>query len=94
MSKIIGLASLFLLFSFTADPIKLNMKEVLATAQKDERFVLNNQTLALAKGLNYHLPLLQKLDFRFGTDDYRTFFQYFQTNKAIKRLSTSANRRD
>jgi hypothetical protein len=70
MSKIIGLASICLLFSFTADPIKLNMKEVLATAQKDERFVLNNQSLALAKGLNYHLPLLQKLDFRFGTDDY------------------------
>jgi hypothetical protein len=70
MSKTLGLASLFLLFSFTADPIKLNMKEVLATAQKDERFVLNNQTLALAKGLNYRLPLLQKLDFRLGTDDY------------------------
>jgi hypothetical protein len=92
MSKIIGLASLFLLFSFTADPIKLNMKEVLATAQKDERFVLNNQTLALAKGLNYHLPLLQKLDFRLGTDDYGLGQnQYgvglsFNTFKQIRRL--------
>jgi hypothetical protein len=92
MSKIIGLASICLLFSFTADPIKLNMKEVLATAQKDERFVLNNQTLALAKGLNYHLPFLQKLDFRFGTDDYGLGQnQYgiglsFNTFKQIKRL--------
>lgn len=92
MSKTLGLASLFLLFSFTADPIKLNMKEVLATAQKDERFVLNNQTLALAKGLNYHLPLLQKLDFRLGTDDYGLGQnQYgiglsFNTFKQIKRL--------
>jgi hypothetical protein len=92
MSKTLGLASLFLLFSFTADPIKLNMKEVLATAQKDERFVLNNQTLALAKGLNYHLPLLQKLDFRFGTDDYGLGQnQYgiglsFNTFKQIRRL--------
>jgi hypothetical protein len=92
MSKTLGLASLFLLFSFTADPIKLNMKEVLATAQKDERFVLNNQTLALAKGLNYHLPLLQKLDFRLGTDDYGLGQnQYgiglsFNTFKQIRRL--------
>lgn len=92
MSKFLGLASLYLLFSFTADPIKLNMKEVLATAQKDERFVLNNQTLALAKGLNYHLPLLQKLDFRLGTDDYGLGQnQYgiglsFNTFKQIKRL--------
>jgi hypothetical protein len=92
MSKTLGLASLFLLFSFTADPIKLNMKEVLATAQKDERFVLNNQTLALAKGLNYRLPLLQKLDFRLGTDDYGLGQnQYgiglsFNTFKQIKRL--------
>jgi hypothetical protein len=92
MSKTLGLASLFLLFSFTADPIKLNMKEVLATAQKDERFVLNNQTLALAKGLNYHLPVLQKLDFRLGTDDYGLGQnQYgvglsFNTFKQIRRL--------
>jgi hypothetical protein len=92
MSKIIGLASIYLLFSFTADPIKLNMKEVLATAQKDERFVLNNQTLALAKGLNYRLPLLQKLDFRLGTDDYGLGQnQYgvglsFNTFKQIRRL--------
>jgi hypothetical protein len=92
MSKIIGLASICLLFSFTADPIKLNMKEVLATAQKDERFILNNQSLALAKGLNYHLPFLQKLDFRFGTDDYGLGQnQYgiglsFNTFKQIKRL--------
>jgi hypothetical protein len=92
MSKTLGLASLFLLFSFTADPIKLNMKEVLATAQKDERFVLNNQTLALAKGLNYRLPLLQKLDFRLGTDDYGLGQnQYgvglsFNTFKQIRRL--------
>lgn len=92
MSKIIGLAGLCLLFSFTADPIKLNMKEVLTTAQKDERFVLNNQSLALAKGLNYHLPFLQKLDFRFGTDDYGLGQnQYgvgvsFNTFRQIKRL--------
>jgi hypothetical protein len=92
MSKIIGLASLCLLFSFTADPIKLNMKEVLATAQKDERFVLNNQTLTLVKGLNYRLPLLQKLDFRLGTDDYGLGQnQYgvglsFNTFKQIRRL--------
>jgi hypothetical protein len=92
MSKIIGLASLCLLFSFTADPIKTNMKDILATAQKDERFVLNEQTLALAKGLNYKLPMLQKLDFRLGTDDYGLGQnQYgiglsFNTFKQIKKL--------
>jgi hypothetical protein len=92
MYKIFGLAGLFSLISFTADPIKTNMKDILATAQKDERFVLNEQTLTLAKGLNYKLPLLQKLDFRLGTDDYGLGQnQYgvglsFNTLKQIKRL--------
>jgi hypothetical protein len=92
MYKIFSLAGLFSLISFTADPIKTNMKDILATAQKDERFVLNEQTLSLAKGLNYKLPLLQKLDFRLGTDDYGLGQnQYgvglsFNTLKQIKRL--------
>ena len=46
------------------------MKDVLATARKDDRFVYNQKTLTLLKGMDYRLPLLQKLDLRYGTDDY------------------------
>jgi hypothetical protein len=92
MYKLLGLAGLFLLFSFTADPVKMNMKDVLASAQKDEQYTLNNQTLTFANSLNYRLPLLQKLDFRVGSDDY-VFGQNqydigfsFNTLRQIKRV--------
>lgn len=46
------------------------MKDVLATARKDDRLGYNQKSLTLLKGMDYRLPLLQKLDLRYGTDDY------------------------
>ena len=59
-----------LFISSSSDPIKIAMKDVLATARKDDRLGYNQKSLTLLKGMDYRLPLLQKLDLRYGTDDY------------------------
>ena len=70
MRKLLYILIPLLFLSFSSDPIKIAMKDVLATARKDDRFVYNQKTLTLLKGMDYRLPLLQKLDLRYGTDDY------------------------
>ena len=70
MKKLLYILIPLLFLSFSSDPIKIAMKDVLATARKDDRFVYNQKTLTLLKGMDYRLPLLRKLDLRYGTDDY------------------------
>ena len=70
MRKLLYILIPILFLSYSSDPIKIAMKDVLATARKDDRFVYNQKTLTLLKGMDYRLPLLQKLDLRYGTDDY------------------------
>ena len=70
MRKLLYILIPVLSISYSSDPIKIAMKDVLASARKDDRFVYNQKTLTLLKGMDYRLPLLQKLDLRYGTDDY------------------------
>ena len=70
MRKLLYTFTALAFLSYSSDPIKIAMKDVLASARKDDRFVYNQKTLTLLKGMDYRLPLLQKLDLRYGTDDY------------------------
>ena len=52
-----------------ADPIKIGMKEVLASVNQDEQWRLSLQTADWLGKQNYQSPLLQKLELRLGSND-------------------------
>ena len=53
-----------------ADPIKISMKEVLASVNQDEQWRLSQQTVNWLGQQNYQNPLLQKLELRAGSNDF------------------------
>jgi len=52
------------------DPIKIGMKEVLASASQDEQWRLSQQAIDWLGQQNYQNPLLQKLELRLGSNDF------------------------
>ena len=58
------------LMSFNNDPIKTTMSNILATAKTDAKLAYNQQIPAYINGLNYKLPLIQKLEFKLGADNF------------------------
>jgi hypothetical protein len=51
------------------DPIRLSVKEVLASAEKERRILAGQQTLQFMNGLNYRLPIVKSLGLRYGAED-------------------------
>jgi hypothetical protein len=51
------------------DPIRLSVKEVLASAEKERRVLAGQQTLQFMNGLNYRLPVVKSLGLRYGAED-------------------------
>jgi hypothetical protein len=68
----ICLCSLILLWSawVTSDPVKVSMKDILASVSQDEQWRLSQQTLDWLDKQNYQNPLLQKLEIRLGSNDF------------------------
>lgn len=79
-----------ILTAFTEKPIKISITDILESAQKERRFVMNNQTLGQLNTLNYRLPFVKDIGLRYGTDDLtNTQGQYaasfsFNTFKLIR----------
>jgi hypothetical protein len=55
--------------SFTEDPIKISVKDILSGVQKERRMVSSLQSVDYLKRLNYRLPILKDLGLKYGTDD-------------------------
>lgn len=64
-----GLGLLFLSFNGYVDPIKVSMKDVLASVNQDEQWRLSQQTISWFGQQNHQSPILQKLEFRLGSND-------------------------
>jgi hypothetical protein len=68
INSFIGL--LLLLMSFNFDPIKTTMTHILATAKTDSKLAYNQQLPDYINSLNYKLPLIRKLEFKVGADNF------------------------
>ena len=68
---------IFLLLSFTDEPIETSMSSILATAKTNAQLTYNQQIPHLINGLNYKLPLLRKLEFKIGADNFDLTGQQF-----------------
>ncbi len=68
--KLLIYCGLFCLMSFNNDPIKTTMSNILATAKTDAKLAYNQQIPTYINGLNYKLPLIQKLEFKLGADNF------------------------
>jgi hypothetical protein len=51
------------------DPIRLSVRDVLASAEKEHRIMAGHQTLQFMNGLNYKLPMVKDLAVKYGADD-------------------------
>lgn len=62
--------SLWLLASsFTEDPIKISVKDILTSVQKERRVTTSSQSLDFLNKLDYRIPILKDLGLKYGTDD-------------------------
>jgi hypothetical protein len=61
---------IFHLMSFAHDPIKTTMSSILATAKTDAKLSYSQQMPQFINHLNYKLPVLRKLEFKVGTEDF------------------------
>jgi hypothetical protein len=61
---------IFHLMSFAQDPIKTTMNSILATAKTDAKLSYNQQMPQFINQLNYKLPMIRKLEFKVGTEDF------------------------
>jgi hypothetical protein len=68
-----------LLTAFTEDPIKISVRDVLTSAHKESRVVSQSQTVDFLDRLNYRLPLVKSLGFKFGADDFTNSGQQYAT---------------
>ena len=68
--KISFIGLLLTLMSFNDDPIKTTMTHILATAKTDNKLAYNQQLPDFINTLNYKLPLIRKLEFRAGADNF------------------------
>lgn len=98
MRNLLLITSLLLLFcSFSEDPIKISVREILSSVMKERRVMNNLQTIDYLNGLNYRLPILKDVGFKYGTDDLtNTKRQYatslgFNTFKIIKEQASLKN---
>ena len=60
----------FLLSAFSEDPIQISVKDVLASTLRERRFVNSQKNIDFANSLNYRLPVLSDLGFKYGADDF------------------------
>ena len=71
MKKILTTIIAWLLLSafIIEDPIQLSVKDILASTLRERRFVTSQRNIDFANGLNYRLPILSDLGFKYGADD-------------------------
>ncbi len=63
-------AACLLLWSFTIeDPIKLTVRDILSSSQKERRFVNSQKSIDFLNNLNFHTPILKDMGLRYGADD-------------------------
>jgi hypothetical protein len=60
---------LSLVFQHLSFAQKVSMNDILATARKDIKYQQSQELSEFVRGLNYGLPLLQKVEMRFGADE-------------------------
>jgi hypothetical protein len=61
---------IFCLMSFKKDPIKTSMSQVLATVKSDAKTAFSKQMPTFINELDYRLPLIQKIEFKLGADNF------------------------
>jgi hypothetical protein len=70
MRNLFLLAVLWLMASsFTEDPIKISVKDILTSVQKERRVTTSSQTLDFLNKLDYRIPILKDMGLKYGTDD-------------------------
>ncbi len=73
--RIINKYNFFLFFSFSllfqqfSFGQKVSINDILATARKDTKYQQSQELSKFVQSLNYSLPLLQKVEMRFGADE-------------------------
>ena len=81
MRKFLFPTSLWLLFcAFTDDPIKISVRDILTSVQKERRVTTQLQTIDYLNGLNYRLPMLKSVGFKYGTDDLTNSKRQYATS--------------
>ena len=63
--------------AFADDPIQISVKDVLSSTLKERRFLNSQKNIDFANGLNYRLPVVSDLGFRYGADDLLKSKQQF-----------------
>ncbi len=69
MNRSIFPALLFLILPALVHAQRVQMNDFLATARNDARYKSGIELSTYVKGMNYALPLLQKVEFRMGADE-------------------------
>lgn len=82
---VIGLIGL-LLSAFSEDPIQISVKDVLSSTLRERRFTNSQKNIDFANGLNYRLPILSDLGFKYGADDFLKSKQQFTMNLGFNSL--------
>ncbi len=81
MRNLLLIAAFWFLFcSFSEDPIKISVRDILSSIQRERRITTNVQTIDYLNGLNYHLPMLKSLGFKYGTDDFTNTKRQYSTS--------------
>lgn len=57
------------LSSFTDDPIKVSVKDILSSVQKERRVMVSAQASNYLNTLNYRLPLFKSIGLKYGAND-------------------------
>lgn len=57
------------LSSFTDDPIKVSVKDILSSVQKERRMTISTQASNYLNTLNYRLPLFKSIGLKYGAND-------------------------
>lgn len=70
--------------AFNGDPGIMTMREILATARKDERVLLNQKAETYLQSHPLKLPILKQLELRYGPDDL-----YFDQQRIALRLEAN-----
>lgn len=75
---LISFSTCLLLWSFIIeDPIKLTVKDILLSSQKERRFINSQKSIDFLSNLNYNTPMLKNIGLRYGADDITNSKQQF-----------------
>ena len=80
-------ATCLIFSSFTVeDPIKLTVKDILSSTQKERRFINSQKSIDFLSDLNFNTPILKDLGFRYGADDISSARQQFALGAGFNSL--------